>query len=50
MAILFAAGESTVLIDGQVVEGVRAIEYRFQQVRTSVFALISPPNAFATTA
>jgi hypothetical protein len=39
MPVLFAASESTVLIDGQVIEGVRCIEYRFQQVRASVFAL-----------
>lgn len=39
MPTLFAANESSVMIDGQAVEGVRAIEYRHQQVRTNVYAL-----------
>lgn len=39
MPVLFAASESTVLIDGQIIEGVRSIVYRFEQVRSSVFAL-----------
>jgi hypothetical protein len=39
MPVLFAASESIVLIDGQAVEGVRSIDYRFKQVRTSVYGL-----------
>ena len=39
MAVLFAASESAVLIDGEAIEGVRSIEYRLQQARSSVFAL-----------
>src|SRR5688572_11208370 len=39
MATLFAASESTVMVDGEPLEGVRAIEYRFQQQRSNVYAL-----------
>ncbi len=39
MPTIFAANESTVLVDGQPVEGVRAIEYRNQQARDNVYAL-----------
>jgi hypothetical protein len=39
MATILAANESTVLLDGKPVEGVRAIEYRQQQGRDSVYAL-----------
>lgn len=39
MATLFAASESSVMVDGEAIEGVRAIEYRFQQQRSNVYAL-----------
>ncbi|MBX2823045.1 MAG: hypothetical protein KTR29_25320 [Rhodothermaceae bacterium] len=39
MATIFAANESTVLLNGEAVEGVDSIEYRFQQARQSIYAL-----------
>src|SRR3712207_6727382 len=39
MATIFAASESSVMIDGEAVEGVRAIEYLHHQVRQNVYAL-----------
>lgn len=39
MATLFAANESTVMIDGEPVLGVRAVEYRKQQARQNIYAL-----------
>jgi hypothetical protein len=36
---IFAANESSVLLDGEPVEGVRAIEYRQERVRSSIYAL-----------
>lgn len=39
MPTIVAAAESQVLLDGQPVEGVRSIEYRAQQGRSSVYAL-----------
>lgn len=39
MPTLFAASESSVMVDGEAVEGVRAIEYRHQQLRSNVYAL-----------
>lgn len=39
MPTIFAANESTALIDGEAVEGLRSIEYRRQQVRQNVYAL-----------
>src|SRR5437899_1104504 len=39
MPTLFAANESSVMLDGKAVEGVRSIEYRYQQVRTNIYAL-----------
>ncbi|MGE0824814.1 MAG: hypothetical protein AB7P18_22180 [Candidatus Binatia bacterium] len=39
MPNIFAANESQVLVDGETVEGVRAIEYRRLQTRSSVYAL-----------
>ena len=39
MPTIFAANESSVLLDGEPVEGVRAIEYRQQRVRSSIYAL-----------
>ena len=39
MATIFAANESTVLLDGEAIEGARAIEYRHHQVRENVYAL-----------
>jgi hypothetical protein len=36
---IFAANESSVLLDGEPIEGVRAIEYRQERVRSSVYAL-----------
>jgi hypothetical protein len=39
MATIFAANDSTVMVDGKAVDGVRSIEYRQQQARESVFAI-----------
>ena len=39
MATLFAASESSIMVDGEAIDGVRAIEYRFQQQRSNVYAL-----------
>jgi hypothetical protein len=39
MATIVSANESTVLIDGKPIEGVRSIEYRHQQSRDNVYAL-----------
>ena len=39
MPTIFAANESQVLINGQAVEGVRALEYRRSQERQSVYSL-----------
>jgi len=39
MPTIVAANESQVLLDGQPVEGVRAIEYRHQQARSNIYAL-----------
>jgi hypothetical protein len=39
MATIFAASESSVMVDGEAVEGVRAVEYRYQQQRSNVYAL-----------
>ena len=39
MPTIVAANESQVLLDGTPVEGVRAIEYRHQQARASVYGL-----------
>jgi len=36
---IFAASESTVQVDGENVDGVRSIDYRFNQVRSNVYAL-----------
>ena len=38
-ATIFAANESTVLLNGQAVDGVKAIEYRHHQVRSNIYAL-----------
>lgn len=39
MPTIVAAAESKVQVDGTPVDGVRAIDYRTQQARTSVYAL-----------
>jgi len=39
MPTIFAATESSVLVDGEVLEGVRSLEYRHQQARSNVYAL-----------
>ena len=39
MPTIFAASESSVMVAGEPVEGVRAIEYRHQQARQNVYAL-----------
>jgi len=39
MPTLFAANESVVLINGEAIEGVQAIEYRHVQQRENVFAV-----------
>jgi hypothetical protein len=39
VATIFAANESQVLINGQAVEGVRALEFRRSQARESIYAL-----------
>jgi hypothetical protein len=37
--MIFAANESSVLLDGKPIEGVRAIEYRQLRARTNIYAL-----------
>ena len=39
MATIVAAAESQVLVDGNLISGVRAIEYRTQHGRSNVYAL-----------
>ncbi len=39
MPTIFAANESSVLLDGEPIEGVRAVEYRQENARSSVYAL-----------
>ncbi len=39
MPTIFSGNESSVLINGELVEGVSAIEYRYSQVRHNIFAL-----------
>jgi hypothetical protein len=39
MPTIFAANESTLLINGEEVEGVRSLEYRYHQARENVYAL-----------
>ena len=39
MPTLFSANESSVMVDGEAIEGVQAIEYRTRQERENVFAL-----------
>jgi hypothetical protein len=39
MPTIFAANESSILVDKTPVEGVRSLEYRHQQARSSVYAL-----------
>lgn len=39
MALIFAANESSVQVDGEPVEGVRSIDYRHRQVRQNVYGL-----------
>lgn len=39
MPTIFAANESRVLVDGEAVEGVRAIEYRRFQARENIYGL-----------
>jgi hypothetical protein len=49
MPTILAANESTVLLDGKPVEGVRAIEYRQQQNRESIYAIGSTERIGMTT-
>jgi hypothetical protein len=39
MPTIFAANESSILVDKVPVEGLRSLEYRHQQARTSVYAI-----------
>ncbi len=39
---LFAASESSVMVDNESIDGVTAIEYRSQQMRSNVYSLGSP--------
>ena len=39
MPTIFVANESSVLVDGQAVEGVQALEYRRQEARANVYAI-----------
>jgi hypothetical protein len=49
MPTILAANESTVLLDGKPVEGVRSIEYRQQQGRDNIYALGSAERIGMTT-
>jgi hypothetical protein len=39
MPTIFAANESSVMLNGEAVEGVRSIEYRHKQTRQNIYAL-----------
>ncbi len=39
MPTIFAANESSVLLNGEPIEGVRSVEYRFHQDRQNIYAL-----------
>ena len=39
MPTIFAANESTVMVDGEAIEGIRSIDYRHHQVRENLYAL-----------
>jgi hypothetical protein len=39
MPTIFAGNESRVLVEGELIEGVRSLEYRKTQARTNVYAL-----------
>lgn len=39
MPTIFSANESSVMINGEAIEGVSAVEYRYNQVRRNVYAL-----------
>ncbi len=39
MPTVFAANESSVMVDGELIEGVRSIDYRHHQTRESIYAL-----------
>jgi hypothetical protein len=41
-ATIFAANESSVQVNGTPIEGVRSLEYHYQQARSNVYALGSP--------
>jgi len=49
MATILAANESTVLLDGKPVEGIRSIEYRQQQERENVYGIGSAERIGMTT-
>jgi hypothetical protein len=49
MPTILAANESTVLLDGKPVEGIRAIEYRQQQARDNIYAIGSTERIGMTT-
>lgn len=48
MATVFAATESSVLVDGTPVEGVQGIEYRLRRSRSNVYALGSTERVSVT--
>jgi hypothetical protein len=48
MATVFAATESSVLVDGQPVEGVQGIDYRMRRARSNVYALGSTERVGVT--
>jgi hypothetical protein len=39
MATIFSSNESTILINGEPVEGISGIEYRYRQARQNIYAL-----------
>lgn len=49
MATILAANESTVLLDGKPVEGIRSIEYRQQQERENIYGIGSAERIGMTT-
>src|SRR2546421_1103930 len=48
MPTIFAANESNVLLNGKPLEGVRSIEYRHVQARSSIYSLGSPERIGVT--
>jgi hypothetical protein len=45
---IYAANESSVLVDGQPISGVQSVDYRYHRARTNLYALGSPERVGVT--